>query len=176
MSTVPERLPTPRYCQLCGRNLIERHIAAERRMRLQCESCEFIHYINPRVVAAIIVSHGANVLLQRRALNPRAGFWTVPGGFLEIGETAAEGARRETLEETALAIDQVQLVGVYSSPHSGIVLIAYAAESATRDAIVGDAESLEVRWFQASDIPWQELAFDTTEQALRDWLRRGERT
>ena len=171
MSTVPERLPTPRYCQVCGHFLVERHIAEEGRARLQCESCGFVHYINPRVVAAIIVSNAGDVLLQRRAVEPRAGFWTFPGGFLELGESVEDGARRETLEETGLDVRPERLVGVYSRPHVGIVLVAYAAASVSRNAIVGDAESSEVRWFAASEIPWEELAFETTQHALRDWLR-----
>jgi ADP-ribose pyrophosphatase YjhB (NUDIX family) len=131
-----------------------------------------VHYINPRVVAAIIVSHGDDVLLQQRAVEPRSGFWTFPGGFLEVGETAEDGARRETLEETGLEVVPGRLVGVYSRPQVGIVLVAYAGESRSRDAIVGDAESSDVRWFAAGSIPWDALAFETTEAALRDWLRQ----
>jgi ADP-ribose pyrophosphatase YjhB (NUDIX family) len=168
---VPERLVTPRYCQLCGRDLVERFIADEKRMRLQCEGCGFVHYLNPRVVAAIVVSHGGRVLLQQRAVEPRAGYWTFPGGFLEVGESAEEGAARETLEEVGLDVHP-SLLGVYSRPHVGIVLVAYAGEAATDAAIVGDAESLQVRWFEPAEIPWAELAFETTEAALRDWIAR----
>jgi ADP-ribose pyrophosphatase YjhB (NUDIX family) len=174
MSIVPERLPQPRYCQLCGHHLVERHIAQESRTRLQCEQCRFIHYLNPRVVAGIIVSHRGRVLLQRRAVEPRAGFWTFPGGFLEVGETAEAGARRETLDEVGLDVAPVSLVGVYTRPEAGIVLVAYAAEAPTDAAIAADAESLEVRWFDADAIPWADLAFETTDAALRDWLARKE--
>jgi mutator protein MutT len=167
---MPERLPTARYCQICGHFLVERFVEDENRTRLQCESCGFIHYLNPRVVAAIIVSHGGRVLLQQRAVEPRAGFWTFPGGFLEVGETAEEGAARETLEEVGLNVTPASLVGVYSRPHVGIVLVAYAAESASDAAFVGDSESQQVRWFATDEIPWDELAFETTTAALRDWL------
>jgi len=172
MSTVPERLPAPRFCQLCGHELVERFIVAEKRTRLQCESCGCIHYLNPRVVAAIVVSHKGRVLLQQRAMDPQAGYWTFPGGFLEIGETAGQGAARETLEEVGLDVKPAALLGVYSRPHAGIVLLAYEAEAATDAAIVADAESLQVRWFAPTDIPWDDLAFDTTEAALRDWVAR----
>jgi ADP-ribose pyrophosphatase YjhB (NUDIX family) len=175
MSIVPERLPHPRYCQVCGHNLVERHIEAEKRTRLRCEGCGFIHYLNPRVVTAIIVSHGGRLLLQRRAVDPRSGFWTFPGGFLELGERTEDGARRETLEEVGLDVAPAALVGVYTRPEVGIVLVAYAAEAESDAAIVGDAESSEVRWFDVDAIPWGDLAFETTESALRDWIdqRRG---
>lgn len=146
----------------------------EKRTRLQCERCGAISYLNPRVVAGIIVSHRERVLLQRRAVEPRVGFWTFPGGFLEIGETAEEGARRETLEETALDVEPTTLVGVYTRPRVGIVLVAYAGESSSDAAVAADAaESLEVRWFPEGEIPWADLAFETTEAALRDWLARA---
>jgi ADP-ribose pyrophosphatase YjhB (NUDIX family) len=170
MSIVPERLPQPRYCQTCGHHLVERYIEAEKRTRLQCENCGLIHYLNPRVVAAIIVSHRGRVLLQRRAIDPRAGYWTFPGGFLEVGETAVEGARRETLEEVGLEVAPSQLIGVYTRPQVGIVLVAYAGEAPSDAAVVGDFESSEVRWFDVDAIPWPELAFETTEAALRDWI------
>lgn len=174
MSTVPELLFTPVHCQRCGKLLEERWIEAERRQRFQCPECEFIHYMNPRVVAAIIVSRGRSVLLQQRANEPRAGYWTFPGGFLEMGELPAQGAARETLEEVGLAVEPSSLVGVYGRADIGIVLIAYAAESHDGEARVADAESLDVRWFDIDEIPWADLAFETSEAALRDWIaRRG---
>lgn len=169
MSIMPERLTAPRFCQQCGHDLIERFIEAEHRTRHQCEACGHIHYMNPRVVAAIIVSHRGRVLLQQRAVEPRAGFWTFPGGFLEIGETPEQGAIRETREEVGLDVEPSALLGVYGRPEVGIVLVVYEAESNTDAAFVADPESLQVRWFDASDIPWPDLAFDTTEAALRDW-------
>lgn len=169
---MPERVPTPRYCQLCGRDLVERYVDAEKRSRLQCEGCGFIHYMNPRVVASIVVANGGRVVLQRRAVEPRAGYWTFPGGFLEFGETAEDGAARETLEEVGLRVAPRSLLGVYSRPQVGIVLVVYEAESESDAAVVGDLESSEVRWFGADDIPWEDLAFETTEAALRDWLRK----
>ena len=173
---MPERLPEPRYCQRCGHHLVERFIESEGRRRHQCESCGFIHYQNPRVVAAIIVSHatsqGRRILLQQRAIEPSLGKWTFPGGFLELGEHIEDGARRETLEETGLDVVPRSLVGVYTRPHVGIVLVVYEGESETDAAIVGDFESSAVRWFTPREIPWPDVAFETTEQALRDWLRR----
>ncbi|MEX0750073.1 MAG: NUDIX hydrolase [Dehalococcoidia bacterium] len=167
----PERLSTPRYCQECGHFLVERWVEAERRSRLQCENCGFIHYMNPRVVVSIIVEHQGKVLLQERANEPRAGFWTFPGGFLEIGELPEEGARRETLEEVELDVIPSVLQGVYGRADAGIVLVVYNGESASDDARVTDPESRQVRWYAVGEIPWADLAFDTTEAALRDWVR-----
>jgi mutator protein MutT len=167
----PERLPTPRYCQVCGHFLVERYVESERRIRHQCENCGHIHYVNPRVVSSIIVENAGKVLLQQRAVEPRSGFWTFPGGFLELGETPEQGARRETLEEVGLDVAPISLQGVYGRPDVGIVLVVYNAESASSDARVTDPESLQVRWFSVDEIPWTELAFETTEAALRDWVR-----
>jgi ADP-ribose pyrophosphatase YjhB (NUDIX family) len=169
---MPEQLPTPRFCQVSGHELVKRFIEAEKRTRLQCEACGFIHYVNPRVVASMIVAHRGRLLLQRRAVEPRAGYWTFPGGFLEFGETVEAGAARETFEEVRLRVEPRSLLGVYTRPQVGIVLVVYEAESESDAAAVGDFESSEVRWFAPDEIPWDDLAFDTTDAALRDWLRK----
>ena len=171
MSTVsPERITIPRYCHQCGGDLIERLIESERRARLVCEMCGFIHYLNPRVVSSVIVERDGDVLLQQRAMEPRAGYWTFPGGFLEVGETTAEGARREAKEEVGLDVTLGTLLGVYSRPQVGIVLVVYYGKAGDGEAIVGDAESTAVRWFAREEIPWDDLAFDSTIAALRDWV------
>jgi len=109
------------------------------------------------------------VYLARRAIEPQLGLWGNPSGFLEIGESAQEGARRETEEETDLRVEVGRLMGVYSRPHAGIVTIVYEG------TIVGGsaepaAETSEVRPFGPDEIPWDELAFSTVESALRDWI------
>jgi ADP-ribose pyrophosphatase YjhB (NUDIX family) len=172
MSTMPERLQTPRYCQLCGSYLVERRLPGESVARLVCESCGFVHYMNPRVVAAVIVEHTGRMLLQQRAIEPSAGLWTFPGGFLEIGETAAQGAVREAREEVGLDVFIDGLLGVYTRPAPGIVLVVYEGRSSSDSAVVGDHESLAVRWFSPAEIPWDHIAFETTEAALRDWIAR----
>ena len=172
---MPERLPTPRFCQVCGHYLVERYVEQEQQRRLQCEGCGFIHYLNPRVVVGVIVERDGQVLLQQRAIDPRRGFWTFPGGFLEFGEWPAEGAARETKEEVGLDVTLAGLQGVYARPDVGIVLVVYRGTSTEGEAVVGDFESLAVRWYALDEIPWDELAFDTTEQALREFVaeRRG---
>ena len=167
---MPERLPRPRYCQVCGHDLVERMVEAEGRRRLQCEHCGFIHYMNPRIVSAVIVEYEGRVLLQQRAIEPRRGYWTFPGGFLEFGEMPADGARRETQEEVGLDVTIEALHGVYARPDVGIVLVVYRGTSDSDAALVGDFESMAVQWYAPDDIPWSDLAFETTEQALRDWI------
>ena len=170
----PERLSTPRYCQTCGHDLVERYFDAEHRGRLVCESCGFVHYMNPRVIAAVIVEHNGRVLLQQRAMEPGRGGWTFPGGFLEIGETPEAGAIREAKEEVGLDVNLGRLQGVYARPDVGIVMIVYEGASTSDAAYVADHESTAVGWYDAGAIPWSDLAFDTTIQALHDWLaRRG---
>jgi ADP-ribose pyrophosphatase YjhB (NUDIX family)/predicted RNA-binding Zn-ribbon protein involved in translation (DUF1610 family) len=174
MSTVsPERIVVPRYCHQCGGQLIERLIRSERPTRLTCESCGFIHYMDARVVCAIIVERSGNVLLQQRAMGPRSGYWTFPGGFLEVGESTAEGALRETKEEVGLDVTLGPLHGVYTRPHVGIVMVVYRGTSTEGEATVADDESSAVRWFAPDEIPWDDLAFDTTISALRDWVAGG---
>ena len=95
--------------------------------------------------------------------------WGNPGGFLELGESAQEGARRETEEETELRVEVGRLIGVYSRPHAGIVTIVFEATVVGGRAEAA-AETSEVRAFGPDEIPWDELAFSTTESALRDWV------
>jgi len=159
----------PRHCPECGLPVEPRILEADHRPRLTCPNGH-ITWRNPRVVVGTLPVLGGRVHLARRAIEPGVGRWTYPGGFLEIGEAAAEGARRETEEETELLVEIGRLIGVYSRPHVGIVTIVYEA------AVVGGraepaAESTEVRAFTPDDIPWDELAFSTAESALRDWVR-----
>jgi ADP-ribose pyrophosphatase YjhB (NUDIX family) len=105
-------------------------------------------------------------------MDPRAGHWTFPGGFTEIGETAEQAARRETKEEVGLDVDVKGLLGVYTRADVGIVLVVYEATSDSDAAFVGDPESRDVRWFTPDEIPWDDLAFPTTDAALRDWVNR----
>ncbi len=171
MSTVsPERLSTPHYCQDCGGSITDRLVEDDGRRRYQCESCGFIHYMNPRVIAAVIVEHNGRVLLQQRAMEPGRGGWTFPGGFLEMGESPDVGAAREAKEEVGLDVTLGQLLGVYTRPEVGIVMVVYRGTSANDAAYVADAESLAVAWYAPDDIPWAALAFDTTVAALRDWM------
>ncbi len=156
----------------CGERLTSAVPEGDTRRRLVCIDCGFIHYINPRPVAGTIPVRAADghVLLVRRAIEPRIGTWVFPGGFMDIGETAEEAAARETLEEACLEVTNLSLVGVYTRTEPGVVVVVYAAE-ALGEGQAGD-EASEVRWFHPDELPWDELAFDSTIAALRDWLAR----
>ena len=163
-----------RYCMHCGQRLMTAVPEGDSKRRLVCVDCSFVHYINPRPVAGTVpVRADGSVLLVRRAIEPRIGTWVFPGGFMDLGETAEEAAVRETKEEALVEVDELRLLGVYTRPEPGVVVIVYEAE-ATGEASAGD-ETSEVGWFAPDSIPWDELAFDTTTWALRDWIARRER-
>jgi ADP-ribose pyrophosphatase YjhB (NUDIX family) len=163
---------TLNYCSRGGAGLRLGSLPGEDRDRLACASCGFIAYVNPRlVVTTLPITEEGEVLLRRRGIEPGRGLWAQPGGFMEIDETVEEGAVRETLEETGLLVEPGAIVGLYTRPEAAIVVIAFVAR------IVGGAprathEALEIRSFAPDAIPWPEIAFRTTEWALRDWVRR----
>ena len=158
----------PTYCPACGKPLDQRVLEADHRPRLVCPEGH-VTWRNPRLVVGTLPVRDGNVFLARRTIEPGAGAWTYPGGFLEIGESAQEGARRETEEETRLLVEVGQLVGVYSRPHVGIVTVIFEAGVVGGEVAPG-AETSEVRAFAPDDIPWGELAFSTAESALHDWV------
>lgn len=158
----------PRFCPACGRPVEARTLETDHRPRLVCPEGH-VTWRNPRVVVGTLPVRDGRVYLARRDIEPRLGRWTCPGGFLELGESTQEGARRETEEETELRVEIGRLIGVYSRPHAGVVTIVYEA------SVVGGeprpaAETSEVRDFGPDEIPWDELAFSTVESALRDWV------
>lgn len=159
------------FCSRCGAPLSFGPLAGEERHRLACARCGFIAYVNPRlVVSTLPVTDDGAVYLLRRGIEPGYGAWAQPGGFLEIDETAEQGAVRETLEETGLIVEPTGILGIYSRPQAAVVVVAWEAR------VVGgeprtSAESLEVRRFRPSEIPWPGIAFQTTAWALRDWVR-----
>ena len=155
----------------CGQRLTTAIPEGDTKRRMVCLDCGFIHYLNPRPVAGTIpVRDDGAILLARRAIEPRLGSWVFPGGYMDLGETAEEAAARETLEEACLEVEDLKLVGVYTRQGPGVVVIVYEAR-ALGPGEAGD-ECSEIRWFAPSEIPWDELAFDSTESALRDWIAR----
>jgi len=155
----------------CGQRLTTAVPEGDTRRRMVCLDCGFVHYINPRPVAGTIpVRADGKILLGRRDIEPRRGFWVFPGGFMDVGETAEEAAIRETREEVHLDVGNLELIGVFTRVEPGVVVIVYAAE-ALGEAEVGD-ETSEIGWFGADEIPWAEIAFDSTEAALQAWVGR----
>jgi ADP-ribose pyrophosphatase YjhB (NUDIX family) len=138
--------------------------------RSVCDDCGYIAYDNPKVIAGVVPIYEGKVLLCTRAIEPRTGFWTVPAGFLELGETPEEGAAREAHEEANAVIEVGDLIGVYTIRHIGQVQMFYRGTMASPTFSAG-AESLAVKLFSWEDIPWDELAFPTIKWALRDYER-----
>ena len=142
----------------------------DNRERLVCGRCEFIHYQNPKVVAGAVctwrVDRGQDkILLAKRAIEPRKGFWTLPAGYMELGETTEQAARREALEEACATIEIDRLLAMYSVARIGQVQIMYRAKLVTADIACG-VESEEVALVDWADIPWEQLAFPTVVWAL----------
>lgn len=137
------------------------------RLRRICNRCSFIDYVNPKIVAGAVVIKDGMILLCRRAIEPRKGFWTLPAGFMEEGESVEEGARREVREEAMADIEIDQLLAVYSVPRISQVQIMFRARLVSD--IAPGPESLEVGLFRWSQIPWSELAFPSAIWALTQY-------
>jgi ADP-ribose pyrophosphatase YjhB (NUDIX family) len=146
-------------------NFVRRIPEGEDRERLTCAECGFVAYENPKIVTGSVVLVDGKVMLCRRAINPRAGFWTIPAGYMEMGETVEESARREAREEACaeLALDGV--LAIYSIARIGQVQILFRARLAAPGFAPGP-ESLEVRLFAWDEIPWEELAFPSVHWVL----------
>jgi ADP-ribose pyrophosphatase YjhB (NUDIX family) len=163
---------TLNFCSRCGAALRLGPLPAEDRDRLACDACGYITYVNPRlVVTTLPVTDAGEVMLLRRGIEPGRGLWAQPGGFMEIDETVYEGAIRETLEETGLLVELGEIVGLYTRPEAAIVVIAFVARI-VGGVPIATPEALEVRSFAPDAIPWPEIAFRSSEWALRDWVRR----
>ncbi|HKJ95708.1 MAG TPA: NUDIX hydrolase [Gammaproteobacteria bacterium] len=135
------------------------------RLRLTCPDCGYIAYENPRVVVGAVCHYGDRILLCRRAIPPRLGYWTMPAGYLELNESTEEGARREAWEEARARIELGPVLGVYSVAHINQVHIIYRAELLSDDVAPGP-ESEAVAFYHWQDIPWDALAFPTVRWAL----------
>jgi len=140
----------------------------EDRERLVCADCGFIAYENLKVVVGAVVEEAGGVLLCRRAIAPRAGYWTLPAGYMEMNETVAEGAAREVWEEARARVRLEGVLALYSIARIGQVQVLYRAQLAEPGWAAGP-ESLEVRLFSWEEIPWDELAFPSVTWALRHW-------
>jgi len=136
------------------------------RERLICPDCGFIHYDNPKIVVGSVALWQDRILLCRRAINPRVGFWTLPAGYMELNETTIDGAKREAWEEARARIEIDALLAVYNIPRLSQVQIFYRARLLS-DAISAGPESREVGLFAWEDIPWDDLAFPSVRWALR---------
>ncbi|MEO7623475.1 MAG: NUDIX hydrolase [Gallionella sp.] len=147
-----------KYCSLCGSSVEMRIPPDDNRTRYVCTSCGEIHYQNPKLVVGALPEWQDKILLCRRAIEPRHGLWTLPAGFMENGETIAEAATRETLEEANARIEIGDLYSIYSLPYINQVHVLFRAKLLALDFWPGP-ESLEVKLFSEAEIPWNEIAF-----------------
>jgi ADP-ribose pyrophosphatase YjhB (NUDIX family) len=159
-----------RHCHNCGDKLAWQYVEAEQKDRRVCGACRQITYLNPKVVAGTIPVRGGKVYLARRALEPALGAWTYPAGYQEWGETVETAAARETWEEIRAKVKIRNLMGIYSYPDSSVVTIIYLAHVVGKEPKPGP-ESQIVQAFRPSEIPWRGLAFRSTYEALRDWVK-----
>jgi ADP-ribose pyrophosphatase YjhB (NUDIX family) len=159
-----------RFCPECGSGLGSRLLKLGEPERLVCAGCEFVFYLDPKVAAGVLVTHEGRLVLLRRGIEPRYGTWAFPGGFVDRGEHPEQAAAREAREEAAIEVAIRGLHGVYCAPPgSPVIIIVYTADLIAGTPSAAD-ESLEVGLFTPDQIPWHEIAFPTTEAALRDYV------
>lgn len=141
------------------------------RPRAACNACGFVHFRDPKVAAAVLLGDQGRVLLVRRAVDPRRGFWALPAGFVEVDELPDEAAAREALEETGLhvAVGNLLRIRRTSNPDKPGLLLTYQGQ-VLGGALQASDDVSEARWFSVQEIPWDDLAFETTRESLHDWL------
>jgi len=154
-----------KFCSNCGAAVTLRVPPGDNLQRHVCDACHAIHYQNPRMVVGCIVESGDRLLLCRRGIEPRHGLWTVPAGYMENGETTFQGALRETLEEANARVEIDSLYALYNIPHINQVYLLFRARLLDPNVSPG-AETLEVRLFAESEIPWDQIAFASVRNAL----------
>ncbi|MCY7316297.1 MAG: NUDIX hydrolase [Rubrivivax sp.] len=163
------------HCRVCGAAAQYRVPADDNRERAVCTACGEIHYENPLNVVGTVPVWGDQVLLCRRNIEPRHGMWTLPAGFMELGETTAEGALRETIEEAGVAVEMQPLFSVLNVARVGQVHLFYRARLLNTTLDPGP-ETIEAQLFTEAEVPWDQLAFRTVRQTLQlffDDRRRG---
>ena len=137
--------------------------------RAVCDQCGHIQYVNPKIVVGCLPVYGERILMCKRAIEPRLGLWTLPAGFMENNESAAEGAAREAMEEANARVEIEDLYTVYSIPHISQVYMMFRARLLDRDVAPG-IESLEVKLVTEEEIPWDQLAFAMVKRTLTHFL------
>ena len=159
-----------RYCPRCGTALEKRSLKPNEPDRLVCPGCGFVFYIDPKIaVGTIIRAESGRIVLVRRAIEPGYGKWVFPGGYVDRGEEITLAALREAREEAGLDVRLDHLINIYSYPGRAPVIIVYAATMISGELAVDD-EGLEAREFDLDEIPWDDLAFRSTREALRDYI------
>jgi ADP-ribose pyrophosphatase YjhB (NUDIX family) len=159
-----------RFCALCGGAMRQRIVLPDRKRFKVCNECGFVDFPGPKLVAGCFIVESGRVLLLRRGLAPQIGKWTFPGGYVDLGETPQQAALRETLEEVGMSVPKGRLLGLYSDPRHPIAAVAVYLTQPGMDGPSLSVEATEVRYFRPEELPWDELAFRTTYDALKDWM------
>ena len=158
-----------KFCSHCGSSVSHRVPEGDDRLRHICDSCDTIHYSNPRVIVGCVLEYEERILLCKRAIEPRSGLWTLPAGFMENGETTVQGAARETWEEARAEVFEQQLYRLFDVPGINQVYMFYRGR--VKDGAFGvGPESTHVDLFSEADIPWDEIAFPVVYHTLREYL------
>jgi ADP-ribose pyrophosphatase YjhB (NUDIX family) len=163
-----------KFCNSCGATVAYRVPEGDSLSRAVCDACGTIQYQNPKIVVGCLPTHGDRILICKRAIEPRYGLWTLPAGFMENNESAAEGAAREALEEANARVDIEDLYTVYSIPHISQVYMMFRARLLDTDVSPG-IESLEVKLVREDEIPWDQLAFAMVKRTLEHFLEDRKR-
>lgn len=158
-----------KYCQYCGGKIEQRIPKTDDHLRAICTQCHAIHYQNPKIITGVIIEHKGQILLAKRAIEPRYGTWTIPAGFMELEETVQVGAARECFEETEAKLKNMELFGVYNTTVNSQVYTIFRA-NLDGEHFKATVESLEVRLFNPEDIPWDDLAFPCVVSALKRFV------
>ena len=162
--------PAYRFCPRCGNPLDSRVLKAGEPPRLVSRACAFVFFLDPKIATGVVFSYDGGILLVQRAIHPRYGKWVFPGGYVDRGETLEAAALREVQEESGLVVRLTRLLGAYSFPDNPVIVVAYAGD-VTGGSLKIDDESLAVRSFPPAEIPWDQLAFPSTVQVLKDYLK-----
>ncbi|MBT3806754.1 MAG: NUDIX hydrolase [Desulfobacula sp.] len=158
-----------KFCPVCRGDFIKKQLIQNEPERLVCKACKFIFYLDPKLVACTIAETSKGIVLQRRNKEPKKGHWVLPGGFVDRGETLEEAAKREFFEETGLHSKINCLLGTYSYPGEANIIIVYKSDI-TGGTIRACHESMSIDEFKKNEIPWDQLAFDTTKKALKKYI------
>jgi ADP-ribose pyrophosphatase YjhB (NUDIX family) len=160
-----------KFCSTCGGRLTYRVPDGDNRERAVCDHCDTVHYRNPLVVVGCIVEKDDKVLLCKRSIEPRYGYWTVPAGFMELGESTADGAARETREEALAEVELGRLFASVDVLRVGQVHLYYLAK--LTGSFGAGSETLETRLFTQDEIPWDDIAFASGRYALEKFFEHG---
>ena len=164
-----------KFCSDCGHPVKYSVPEGDNRKRAVCSQCHTIHYQNPRIIAGTLPVFENKILLCKRAIEPRLGYWTLPAGFMEEGESLEEGALRETFEEAGIHLTCGQLLTSISVPFIAQVHIFFHSTMTSPDHAQKTSESLAVKLFEFDQIPWDEIAFPTVKKTLKHFLHDQEK-